>query len=286
MSDQWLHNSEEVSVLKFKDRGVLRDLGIDPEEKKKKKKKAKKKKVITIDADVTSKKGGRSRTTPGAADKGLSRVGEKKTGAAGSRSSGSAGSRNPDAGATSSSLAHEEEEEEEEEEEPAAKLISRKRSRETTAEAKKKTPEKKGVVITDPPEPAQKRPKPVGADPKDTGTAATTASDKAQGPKIVCITGLDQPHHEKRKEPEVEKPTKPAPANAPVQTAQVTTTGGSGSGVHKGKTAAAGGASPGGARGFMPQNISPKDTLGDIYYKTYTEESRGNAPHQAPWGLK
>ncbi|XP_022024058.1 uncharacterized protein LOC110924348 [Helianthus annuus] len=86
--------------------------------------------------------------------------------------------------------------------------------------------------------------KPVEADPKDTGTAAAT------------------PHHEKRKEPEVEKPTEPAPANAPVQTAQVTsTTGGSSSAPHKDKTAAAGGASSGGARGFIPRSpIGPKDT--------------------------
>ncbi|KAM0017661.1 hypothetical protein Hdeb2414_s0027g00690561 [Helianthus debilis subsp. tardiflorus] len=172
---------------------MLRDLGIDPEEKKKK---PKKKKVITIDADVISKKGGSSRAAPIAAEKGtlrfrqsnledyviisdslegLSRVGEKKIGAAGSKSSGSAGSRNPDAEATPSSLAHDEEDEEEETEEPAVQLI-RKRSRETTAgasvvpksggvpligkrsnlrflyrfspEAEKKMPEKKGVVIT------------------------------------------------------------------------------------------------------------------------------------------
>ncbi|KAJ0786277.1 hypothetical protein HanOQP8_Chr02g0053491 [Helianthus annuus] len=123
--------------------GVLRDLGIDPKEKKKKP--GKRKKVITLDAEVTSKKGGSSRTTPGAADKGtlrfrqsnledyviisdslegLSRVGENKTGAAGSRSSRSAGSRNPDAGATPSSIVHDEEEEEEE---PAAKLVSSKK---------------------------------------------------------------------------------------------------------------------------------------------------------------
>ncbi|MFS7965477.1 hypothetical protein Hanom_Chr09g00762731 [Helianthus anomalus] len=181
--------------------------------------------------------------------------------------------------------------------------------------AKKKTPEKKGLVITEPSELAQKRPKvtikpfnekktaeegkekektkekfvekPVGADPKDTGAAATTASEKAQGPEITRITGLDQPHHEKRKETEVEKPTEPFPANAPVQTTQVTsTTGGSGSAPRKEKTNVAGGASFGGAGGFIPQNIGPKDTLGDIYYKTYTEESRDNAPHQAPWGLK
>ncbi|KAJ0489429.1 hypothetical protein HanHA300_Chr12g0443981 [Helianthus annuus] len=134
--------------------GVLRDLGIDPEENKKK---SKKKKIITNDADVTNKKGGSSRVTAGAADKGtlrfrqsnledyviisdslegLSRIGEKKTSAAGSKSSGNVGSRNPDAGATASSIALDEEDEEEEEEEPATKLVSRKRSRgETTAGA-------------------------------------------------------------------------------------------------------------------------------------------------------
>ncbi|MFS7995852.1 hypothetical protein Hanom_Chr12g01122931 [Helianthus anomalus] len=133
--------------------GVLRDLGIDPEQKKK----PKKKKVITIDADVTSRKGGSSRTAPAAAEEGtlrfrqsnlddyviisdslegLLRVGEKKIGAAGSKSSGSTGSRNPDAGATPSSIAHDEEEEEEEEEkeEPAVTLV-RKRSWKTTAGA-------------------------------------------------------------------------------------------------------------------------------------------------------
>ncbi|MFS7914382.1 hypothetical protein Hanom_Chr02g00152711 [Helianthus anomalus] len=145
-------SNEELSSWSDIFAGVLRDLGIDPEEKKKK---PKKNKVITIDADVTSKKGGSSRTAPGVVDKGtlrfrqsnfedyviisdslegLSSVGEKKAGAAGSRSSGSAGSRNPDARATPSSLAHDEEEEEEETEEHAVKLV-RKRSRETTAGA-------------------------------------------------------------------------------------------------------------------------------------------------------
>ncbi|MFS7962516.1 hypothetical protein Hanom_Chr08g00727531 [Helianthus anomalus] len=32
--------------------------------------------------------------------------------------------------------------------------------------------------------------------------------------------------------------------------------------------------------------IGPKDTLGYIFYKTYTKEARGDAPHQPPWGLK
>ncbi|MFS7940033.1 hypothetical protein Hanom_Chr05g00458901 [Helianthus anomalus] len=135
--------------------GVLRDLGIDPEEKKKTP--TKRKKVITLDAEVISKKGGSSRAAAGAADKGtlrfrqskledyivisdslegLSRIGEKKTSAAGSQSPGSAGYRNPDVGATPSSISHDEEEEEVEEEEPTARLVTRKRSRdETTAGA-------------------------------------------------------------------------------------------------------------------------------------------------------
>ncbi|KAF5774975.1 hypothetical protein HanRHA438_Chr13g0617161 [Helianthus annuus] len=37
----------------------------------------------------------------------------------------------------------------------------------------------------------------------------------------------------------------------------------------------------------MPRTpIGHKDTLGDIYYKTYTEEARGDLPHQLVWGLK
>ncbi|KAJ0944157.1 hypothetical protein HanPSC8_Chr03g0113041 [Helianthus annuus] len=66
--------------------------------------------------------------------------------------------------------------------------------------------------------------------------------------------------------------------------------------AHKETTTTAGGASAGGnvrpdAAGGAgvpaPQTpIGPKDTLGDTYYKTYTKEARGDAPHQAPWGLK
>ncbi|KAJ0512316.1 hypothetical protein HanHA300_Chr10g0344841 [Helianthus annuus] len=46
------------------------------------------------------------------------------------------------------------------------------------------------------------------------------------------------------------------------------------------------GASSGGAGGYNPNVIGAKDTVGDIYYKTYTEEERGDAPHQAPWSLR
>ncbi|KAJ0703781.1 hypothetical protein HanPI659440_Chr14g0555091 [Helianthus annuus] len=101
--------------------GVLRDLGIDPEEKKKK---PSKKKKTNVDSEVTSKGTGPSRATA-AADKA-----KTKTGAGGSKSSGSAGSRNPDAGATPSMP----EDDEAEEEDAAAQLIGRKRGRsETTA---------------------------------------------------------------------------------------------------------------------------------------------------------
>ncbi|MFS7888648.1 hypothetical protein Hanom_Chr00s000001g01597671 [Helianthus anomalus] len=330
--------------------GVLRDLGLDLEEKKKKP--PKKKKVIIIDPEPINRKSGSSRAATGASEKGtlhirqsnledyvtsdslkgLSHIGEKKSSAAGSRSSGSVGSRNPDAGATPSSIAlddEDEEEEKEDEEEPVDQLVSRKRSTETAAvgvkvaqktegipvigkqsnlrtlykfspEAKKKTPEK-GVVLKDPKEPMQKTPKkkaadkpvdkivekekeiekeqekkkaaekPEGDQPKETPTATTVAHEKAQGPEVVHMTGLDQPLHEKRKEhtrgkgPQIVKPTKP---------------------MQDASTAAGGAGAASGARGSMPQTIGPKDTVGDICYKTYTEETRGNAPHQAPWGLK
>ncbi|KAF5759305.1 hypothetical protein HanXRQr2_Chr16g0739651 [Helianthus annuus] len=35
-----------------------------------------------------------------------------------------------------------------------------------------------------------------------------------------------------------------------------------------------------------PSPIGAEDTLGDIYYKTYTEEKRGEAPHVPVWSLK
>ncbi|KAL9999786.1 hypothetical protein Hdeb2414_s0461g00898891 [Helianthus debilis subsp. tardiflorus] len=109
--------------------GVLRDLGIDPEEKKKK---PLKKKKIKVDLEVTSKGTGTSRATTVAVKgtlrlrqsdlddyviisdsfEGLSRTADTKTGAGGSKNSGSAGSRNPDAGATPSVPEDEEAEEE------------------------------------------------------------------------------------------------------------------------------------------------------------------------------
>ncbi|KAJ0887898.1 hypothetical protein HanRHA438_Chr09g0396071 [Helianthus annuus] len=119
--------------------GVLRDLGIDPEEKKKKPVKKKK-----AEPEVTSKGTGPSRATAAAGKgtlrlrqrdlddyviisdsyEGLSHVAKGKAGAGGSKSSGSAGSRNPDAGATPSFP-----EDVEEEEDAGARLIGRKRGR-------------------------------------------------------------------------------------------------------------------------------------------------------------
>ncbi|XP_035843902.1 caldesmon-like [Helianthus annuus] len=70
--------------------------------------------------------------------------------------------------------------------------------------------------------------------------------------------------------PEVTNPTH----SAPVITSK-------GAGRH-----ASSSASSGGAGGFNPNVIGAKDTVGDIYYKTYNEEERGDAPHQALWSLK
>ncbi|XP_021979415.1 hepatoma-derived growth factor-related protein 2-like [Helianthus annuus] len=83
---------------------------------------------------------------------------------------------------------------------------------------------------------------------------------------------------ERRTEPEVVKPTHPAHAEAHDRT-KIVSTKGSGRYVSSG-------ASSGGAGGYNPQVIGAKDTVGDIYYKSYTEEERGSAPHQAPWSLK
>ncbi|MFS7929959.1 hypothetical protein Hanom_Chr04g00338511 [Helianthus anomalus] len=128
---------------------------------------------------------------------------------------------------------------------------------------KQKEKEKKKAVV-----------KPVGDKSKKTETAATTAQEKEQGPVVIHITGLDQPLHEKEREatqgkgPKVVKPTKPNDVN-----------------VRSGAFTA--GQAGVGSPSTMPHPlIGPKDTLGDIYYKTYIEEARGDAPHHPPWSLK
>ncbi|MFS8002677.1 hypothetical protein Hanom_Chr13g01204891 [Helianthus anomalus] len=304
--------------------GVLRDLGIDPEEKKKK---PKKKKAINLDANVTSKKGGSSRATTGIADKGtfrlrqssledyviisdsfegLSRIGERKTGAAGSKSSWSAGSRNPDAGATPSFAAHEEGNEEEEvEEEPVVKLI-RKRSREAVLGASmisksgdapligkrsnlrslyKFSPGEVSKVTIKPFTASQsaqdkegERRKVAEIPVKEKEVEKEKAAEKPPtGPKVSEVSTLipvDQPLFEKGKGQEVEKPVEPSATDAPVQAAQVTYVVETGPAT-KEHTAAAGDASAGfaadqagaGKQGAMPHSpIGPMDTLGDVYY--------------------
>ncbi|KAJ0536654.1 hypothetical protein HanIR_Chr09g0444021 [Helianthus annuus] len=207
--------------------GVLRDLGIDPEDKKKKP--LRKKKVVNLDPEVTSKGTGSSHATAGAAGKGLSRAAEKKTGAGGSKSSGSAGSRNPNPGATSSTDAHEEEEEEE----VTEKLISRKRTRsETTTgvastsvagaipligktsnlrslykfspETKKKTPEK-GVTFT---ESEPKRPKITIKSSKTVGAESAKNKNVAEVDKAKAAEEKRKVDEERRKKAEEEKKKK------------------------------------------------------------------------------
>ncbi|KAJ0880034.1 hypothetical protein HanRHA438_Chr10g0458371 [Helianthus annuus] len=131
-------------------------------------------------------------------------------------------------------------------------------------------------------------------EPEEPDVTAAIPVEKAQGPEATRITGLDQPIHARGKGPELEKPVKPVSIEAPVQTAPITSAVGSGPAA-KEQTAAAGGASAGiaagqagvGRQGAMRHSpIGPMDTLGDIYYKSYTEEGRGDAPHQPPWDLK
>ncbi|KAM0015456.1 putative microtubule-associated protein 7 family [Helianthus debilis subsp. tardiflorus] len=295
--------------------GLLRDLGIDPEEKKKKPVKKKKK----ADVEVTSKGTGTSHATT-AAVKG------------GSKSSGSAGSRNPDAGATPS--VHEDEETEEED--VAAQLIGRKRGRsETTAvvvsapttsavpligktsnlrslykfspEVKKKTPEK-SVTFT---EAGVKRPKitikPTDAAAQDAAKAAEAQrkaeeAKKREGERKKMAEEKRRKDEEERKRKEEEEKKRreeeirrKAEEERLAEVAKKTLEKGpevarptqSGPFISEGSgRVPSSSASSGGAGGYNPNVIGAKDTIGDIYYKSYNEEERGDAIHQAPWSLK
>ncbi|KAJ0930820.1 hypothetical protein HanPSC8_Chr04g0153921 [Helianthus annuus] len=313
--------------------GVLRDLGIDPEEKKKKPVKKKKK----AEPEVTSKGTGPSRATAAAGKgtlrlrqrdlddyviisdsyEGLSHVAKGKAGAGGSKSSGSAGSRNPDAGATPSFP-----EDVEEEEDAGVRLIGRKRGRsEATTGIKKKTPEK-AVTFS---EAGVKRPK---ITVKSTDAAAQDAAKAAEAQRKVEEARKKEEEKRKKEEEKKEEERKkreeeerkkkeedrkrraeqerlaevakkqalekeaaakkamdqplksPGPeVTRPTSTGPVLTSKGSG-------RYSSSGASSGGAGGYNPNVIGAKDTVGDIYYKTYTEEERGDVLHQAPWSLK
>ncbi|MFS7977273.1 hypothetical protein Hanom_Chr10g00902101 [Helianthus anomalus] len=212
---------------------------------------------------------------------------------AASKSSGSVGSRAPESGATPSSIPEEEEEELEEE---GPKLVTRKRTRvESVAGAhptqkttvvkepdsdKVKDPEvKKTKFVIIPPRTtereAEKKVKEPAGDTipeketlKKTETATNTKQDKAQGPEAVHITGLDQPLKSAQVRAQV------AHKDAFAAGAIV---GGSGVGSQKGN----------GKRTRRPRSpIGAEDTLGYIYYKTYSEEKRGEAPHVLVWSLK
>ncbi|MFS7955332.1 hypothetical protein Hanom_Chr07g00641401 [Helianthus anomalus] len=66
-----------------------------------------------------------------------------------------------------------------------------------------------------------------------------------------------------------------------------TAAGGAGAGVNVRSGAFAAGQAGAGSQSAMPHPpIGPKDTLGNIYYKTYTEEAPSDAPHHPPWSLK
>ncbi|MFS7946514.1 hypothetical protein Hanom_Chr06g00537151 [Helianthus anomalus] len=115
------------------------------------------------------------------------------------------------------------------------------------------------------------------------------------------ITGLDQPL--KGKGPEVATPSVAAQHDAPTQIAQVlSVAGGSTTNVqvhvaHKDTSAIAAGTGAGdsgaasqkGDGKKIPRTRSPivaEDTLGDIYYRTCTEEQRGEEKHVLVWSLK
>ncbi|MFS8023339.1 hypothetical protein Hanom_Chr16g01450311 [Helianthus anomalus] len=163
-----------------------------------------------------------------------------------------------------------------------------------TPKAQKKVLEKtKGVVIKDPKEPAPKKTKFVIKHPQTTEGAiekmvekeiekekekekvaekpVEKEKEKEKGPEVVHITGLDQPLPGKKKEvtrgkgPEVVKPHEPA------QKETTTVVGGTTVGNVRSSAFAAGQAGAGSQSSMPHPPIGPKDTLGDIYYKTYTE---------------
>ncbi|MFS7945099.1 hypothetical protein Hanom_Chr06g00519981 [Helianthus anomalus] len=231
--------------------GVLRNLGIDHEEKKTKKAPTKKtvvKKKVTVDAGATSMKAGSGRATTGIPKKGTLRFRQSNledyviASDSFEGSSGSAGSRAPDSGATPSSM-HEEEEEAGEEVE-GEKLVARKRSR---GEAAATTPLAQKAAISKPIgkqgrlrslyrfSPAERK---TGEGDKPPGNVtekevekvveetAGTGPEMANGSEVVRITGLDQPLN-KQKGPEVRTETSAAQHDAPIHTENVqTATGG------------------------------------------------------------
>ncbi|MFS7993243.1 hypothetical protein Hanom_Chr12g01091781 [Helianthus anomalus] len=103
---------------------------------------------------------------------------------------------------------------------------------------------------------------------KEEARLAEVARKQALEKELEAKKAMDQPH--KSQGPEVAKAAHTGPANTSKGSSRISSSG----------------ASSGGAGGYNPNVIGAKDTVGDIYYKTYNEEERGDAPHQAPWSLK
>ncbi|MFS8034804.1 hypothetical protein Hanom_Chr17g01585511 [Helianthus anomalus] len=102
----------------------------------------------------------------------------------------------------------------------------------------------------------------------------TTETAQGSGPPTPAIRH-DQPIAEKGKNLRLEQPIEPSPTAAPA-----TSVAGGSAGFVAGQAGA-------GSRGeALHSPIGPMDTLGDVYYKSYTEENRGEALHQPPWSLK
>ncbi|MFS7994476.1 hypothetical protein Hanom_Chr12g01106511 [Helianthus anomalus] len=115
--------------------------------------------------------------------------------------------------------------------------------------------------------------------------AAPITTDAAQGSGHIPVTEHEQPIIEKERTSEGRKTVEPSPSVAHAQTRpvvreQAADAAGGSAGFVAGQAGA-------GIRGeSLHSPIGPMDTLGDVYYKSYTEESRGEALHQPPWSLK
>ncbi|MFS7992211.1 putative transcription factor bZIP family [Helianthus anomalus] len=182
-------------------------------------------------------------------------------------------------------------------------------------EATNKTPEKKGVVFTEPSEPAPKKPK-ITVKPFKTSVVGSEKDKEAvEGEKEKTAENERRAEEEKRKDEEekrkceedrkkkVEEEKRRQTEEEKKKAKEAKREGGSGRPAGdeakrtdpelevmpavKTSTVNGSGSSSSGKQGAPPYSpIGPRDTLGDIYYKSYTEESRGDALHQPPWGLK
>ncbi|MFS7992210.1 putative transcription factor bZIP family [Helianthus anomalus] len=166
-------------------------------------------------------------------------------------------------------------------------------------EATNKTPEKKGVVFTEPSEPAPKKPKITVKPFKTSVVGSEKDKEVVEGEKEKTAENerrlrkrrgrlrrrRESTEEEKKKAKEAKREGgsgRPAGDEAKRTDPELKVMP-----AVKTSTANGSGSSSSGKQGAPPYSpIGPRDTLGDIYYKSYTEESRGDALHQPPWGLK